>query len=481
MKSNVKALGLALIAAGACTAQKGQKPNIIYILADDLGNGDVSFMGQTHFETPNIDRLAAQGVVFTQHYAGTSVSAPSRSSLLTGQHTGHTPIRGNKEVRPEGQHPLPEGTYTIFRYLKDQGYTTGCFGKWGLGFPGSEGAPEKQCVDEFFGYNCQRLAHNYYPYYLWHNADKIVLEGNQGHGEEVYSPYLIQEHALRFIKDNASRPFFLWYATTIPHAELCPPDEETAPFVGKMGEETVYEGCTDGPDYKNGGYGHQDNPHAAFAAMITLLDRQVGEIADLVEELGIASNTIIIFTSDNGPHKEGGADPAYFNSSNSLRGVKRDLYEGGIREPFAARWDGHIPAGTTSDHISAFWDFLPTVADIIGEPLPECAQTDGISYLPSLTGRGTQAEHDWLYWEFHEKNGRQAVRKGDWKAVRYDVSKGGKIQLFNLAEDLGETTDLAASHPEMVKEFEQIMKDARTPSDVFVFASDAYDGDTKND
>lgn len=463
----------------SCTAE--DRPNVIYILADDLGYGDVSFMGQSHFSTPNIDKLASDGVVFTRHYAGTSVSAPSRSSLLTGQHTGHTPIRGNKEVKPEGQHPLPANYFTIFRMLKDNGYTTGCFGKWGLGFPGSEGAPENQCVDEFYGYNCQRLAHNYYPYHLWHNADKVVLEGNTDHNENQYSAYLIQEQALKFIRDNKDRPFFLWYATTIPHAELCLPSPEVEPFIGKMGEETVYDGCIDGPNYKNGGYGHQDNPHAAFAAMITLLDKQVGEIVSLVEELGIADKTMIVFTSDNGPHKEGGADPNWFESSGGLRGTKRDLYEGGIREPFAAKWPGHIPAGSRTDHVSAFWDFLPTLAEITGCKIPKDAQIDGISYLPSLLCRGKQAEHEYLYWEFHEQNGRQAVLRGDWKAVRYNVSNNGKTQLYNLADDPGETKNLASQYPEMVAEFDKIMKEARTSSEVFTFASDAYNGDTKND
>ena len=471
------ALPALVFGAYACTSGKGHpdRPNVVFILADDLGYGDLSCLGQEHFETPNIDRLAEQGMLFTQHYAGSSVSAPSRSSLITGQHTGHTPVRGNKEGPVEGQYPIPGDTYNIFRMLKDNGYATGVFGKWGLGYPGSEGAPENQGVDEFYGYNCQRLAHNYYPYHLWHNSEKIVLTGNSGHSEGDYAPYLIHDKALGFIEAHASEPFFLWYTTTIPHAELRLPESETSGYVGKVEPEKRYEGCDSGPDYKNGGYGSQECAHAAFAAMVSLLDKQVGEIAAKLESLGIADNTILIFTSDNGPHCEGGAAPEYFNSNGEFRGLKRDLYEGGIRVPLIVRWPSRVKAGFRTDHISAFWDFMPTMADIIGAD--GLSEVDGISFLPTLLGKGCQKTHDWLYWEFHEAGGRQAVRKDNWKGVIYNVSKGGHMQLYDLSSVPGEQHDVAASHPEIVSELEDIIRGARTESPIFNFVLPTYNGD----
>ncbi len=463
--------GLATLPVVACSPQKTvEKPNVIFILADDLGYGDLSCYGQEKFTTPNIDHLAHQGKLFTRSYAGCAVSAPSRSVFITGQDTGHTPIRGNKECQPEGQYPIPGNTSHIFKFLKENGYATGCFGKWGLGAPATEGAPEMQGVDEFFGYNCQRMAHNYYPRHLWHNAERIELEGNQDHGEGDYAPYLIHDKALEFIDNNADQPFFLWYTTAIPHAELRLPEEEIAPFRGQpqFQEETPYLGEDDGPYYKIGGYGSQETPHAAFAAMINVLDRQVGEIMDKLEEKGIADNTILIFTSDNGPHREGGADPDFFNSNGPFRGYKRDLYEGGIRVPFIVRWPGKVEPGTRTDHITAFWDIYPTVADVLGKQLDSTVQ--GVSFLPTLTGKGIQKEHEYLYWEFHEEGGRMAIRKGDWKAIIYGVSSQGDIQLYNLAEDPGETYDVAAEHPELVKEFQELFKTSRVPSELFNFS-----------
>lgn len=451
----------------SCIQAEERLPNVIFILADDLGYGDLSCLGQQRFHTPNIDRLASEGMIFTQHYAGSSVSAPSRACLVTGMHTGHCVIRGNREQKPEGQYPLPSGIQSVFGLFRDNGYATGVFGKWGLGLPGSEGDPVSQNVVEFFGYNCQRLAHSYYPHHLWHNSEKIVLEDNDGTGEGSYAPYLIHDAAMNFIRDNSDRPFFLWYTTTIPHAELRLPDDEVAPFCGKpeFGTERPFTGCDSGPAYKNGGYGSQEHPHAAFAAMVSLLDRQVGEICAELDRLGISDNTVVIFTSDNGPHREAGADPSFFDSNGPFRGIKRDLYEGGIRVPFIVRWPGTVEPGSVSEHISAFWDFLPTVADILEVDKP--VTTDGISYLPVLTGVGEQEEHDYLYWEFHELGGRQAIRKGDWKAVRYNVGKGGRIQLYNLAEDIGETRNVADEYPELVSELDSLMKTARTESDVF--------------
>lgn len=448
-------------------------PNIIYILADDLGYGDVGFNGQTKFSTPNIDRLAKEGLVFTQHYSGNTVCAPSRSCLMTGLHTGHTPVRGNKEVRPEGQYPLPAETRTVAEMLQERGYVTGAFGKWGLGFPGSSGDPINQGFDRFFGYNCQRLGHNYYPYYLWDNQEKLELKNNEGHQTGTYAPELIHEQTLAFLEENKDQPFFLFVPSIIPHAELFAPEAYMEKFRGKFPQETPYEGVDDGENYRLGPYGSQEEPHAAFAAMVTLLDDQVGEIVTKVKELGLAENTLIIFTSDNGPHREGGADPDYFDSNGPLKGYKRDLYEGGIRVPTVAYWPGKVKPGQT-DHISAFWDFLPTVAELTGAPVP--AGIDGISYLPTLTGEGKQAQHDYLYWEFHERGGRLAIRKGKWKGVRYEVLKDpdSPLELYDLSQDIGEENNVAARHPEIAAELDSLLRQARTPSEVFAFGSGTY-------
>ncbi|WP_321370126.1 arylsulfatase [uncultured Draconibacterium sp.] len=448
------------------------RPNIIYILADDLGYGDLSCYGQTHFSTPNIDKLAENGMRFTQHYSGSTVCAPSRSALMTGQHTGHTPIRGNKEWQPEGQYPMAANAVTIAEALKEAGYTTGAFGKWGLGYPGSEGDPNMQGFDEFFGYNCQRMGHNYYPFHLWHNQEKVVLEGNSGKKTEEYGPELIHNEALRFIENNKDQPFFMYYPSIIPHAELFAPEEYVAKYRGKLEPEKAYNGVDDGPNYKQGGYGSQPETHASFAAMVDYLDMQVGEIVAKLKELGIYENTLIIFTSDNGPHLEGGADPDYFNSNGPLRGYKRDLYEGGIRVPMIAVWDGKITAGSSSDHISAFWDVFPTVAEITGISTPD--SVDGISFLPTLIGEEQKDQHDYLYWEFHEMKGRQAVRKNDWKLVRYNVFTPEKTtsELYNLATDIGEENNVASEHPELVEELSALIEKSHTKSDLFKFGNE---------
>ncbi len=475
LKSSVAALTAVTLTACGTIAKSDQKtknvdnPNVIFILADDLGYADLSCMGQTKFSTPNIDRLASQGMMFTQHYSGSSVSAPSRSCLITGQHTGHTIIRGNKELPVEGQHPLPSDTYTIFQMLKDNGYKTSVFGKWGLGAPDTEGAPQNQDVDVFFGYNCQRQAHNYYPYHLWHNAQKVMLEGNADKNENDYAPDLIHKKALDFIRENKDTTFFMWYTSVLPHAELKVPEKDLVVFAGKpeMEVEKSYNGCDEGEYYKNGGYGSQQYTHAAFATMVSILDKQVGEICATLDSLGIADNTIVVFTSDNGPHQEGGADPDFFNSNGEFRGYKRDLYEGGIRVPMIVKWNGVVEENAKSNHISAFWDFLPTMADIIGVGCPE--NIDGISFLPELTGTGVQKKHDYLYWEFHENNGRQAVRQDEWKAVRYDVHNNGEIKLYNLNDDVSEEKNVADRYPEKVAEMDSLMKMSRVDSDLFKF------------
>ena len=445
-----------------------EKPNIIYILADDLGYGDLSCYGQTKFKTPNIDALAKEGMLFTQHYSGSAVCAPSRSSLLTGLHTGHTPIRGNEEVKPEGQWPIPDSTLTIAEVLKEKGYTSGIFGKWGLGYPNSEGQPLNQGFDTFYGYNCQRLGHNYYPYHLWDNNQRVVLEGNSGTNKQEYAPKLIHEHALKFIEKNKNRPFFLYYASVIPHAELAVPKEYLDKYIGKFEPEIKFIGVDSGENYRNGSYESQEYCHATFAAMINLLDDQVGEIVKKIKDLGLEKNTIIIFTSDNGPHKEGGADPDYFNSNGIYKGYKRDLYEGGIRVPMIAKWKNKIPEGSKTDHISAFWDVFPTFSEIIGKT--NIKNIDGISFLPTLLGESSkQKVHDYLYWEFHELNGRQALRKNNWKLIRYNVNKGGSYQLYNLDKDPGETNDLSKQNPELVSEFSKLLEGSRTESEVFKF------------
>ncbi|SHF59156.1 Arylsulfatase A [Mariniphaga anaerophila] len=462
----------------ACTSQKKQskeptKPNIVYILADDLGYGDLSCYGQKLFQTPNIDKLAQAGLKFTQHYSGSTVCAPSRSSLMTGQHTGHTFIRGNKEWKPEGQYPMEAKAFTLAEALQEAGYTTGAFGKWGLGYPGSEGDPNNQGFSEFYGYNCQRLAHNYYPSHLWENQQKVPLEENSGQQFAVYAPELIHQKALQFIEKNKEKPFFMFYPNVIPHAELLLPEENLAEFRGKLLPENEFKGAEPGdPNFREGAYGTQPESHAAFAAMVTLLDKQVGDIVAKLKELGIYENTVIMFTSDNGPHMEGGADPDFFNSNGIFKGYKRDLYEGGIRVPMIAVWDERIAAGTETGHPSAFWDVFPTVAEIAGISAPE--NTDGVSFLPTLLGKtNEQKPHDYLYWEFHERGGRKALRKGDWKLINYNVFNPEKTttELYNIADDPGEQNNVAEAHPEIVEELKKLMNSARTESEVFTFES----------
>ena len=464
--------------------QNHLQPNIIFILADDLGYGDVGVYGQQNFETPNLDRLAHGGMKFLQHYSGSTVCAPSRSALMTGQHTGHTFIRGNSErgftLDKEGQYPLAPEEITIAEVLKKGGYATGAFGKWGLGYPGSEGDPTKQGFDEFFGYNCQRVAHNYYPTHLWDNLTKTPLKGNDGKTKTVYAPLIIHEKALSFIEKNKGRPFFMYYPSVIPHAELAAPEKYMEKYRGKfMPEKEYIKKGNSSPNskvnpesinnYNVGGYNSQKESHAAFAAMVSLLDEQVGQIIDKVDDLGIAENTLIIFSSDNGPHLEGGADPDYFGSNGPLRGYKRDLYEGGIRVPTLAYWPSQITPNSKSDHISAFWDFFPTAIEIAGLDY-NSSKIDGISFLPELKGKD-QKKHPYLYWEFLEKGGRQAVRMNQWKAVRMNMSKNpdSPIELYNVHQDIGEQENLAVQYPEVLKEVSRIMNKEHISSRIFQF------------
>lgn len=449
---------------------QSRKPNIVFILADDLGYGDIQPYGQKLIQTPNLNRLAKQGMKYTQFYAGTSVCAPSRSSLMTGQHTGHTPIRGNKEVMPEGQVPIPDSTVTIAEVMKKAGYTTGIFGKWGLGFPGSEGDPVKQGFDRFYGYNCQGEAHRYYPTHLWDNTTRIDLQGNDSLLRAVtYAPELIQQKALQFIDDNKSKPFMLFLTYTLPHAELLVPDDSLFQMYKGKFAETPYHGMDYGPKANRMGYASQQYPRTTFAAMVTRLDMYVGQVMAKLKALGLDENTLVIFTSDNGPHFEGGADPKFFNSGGGLRGEKRDLYEGGIREPFIVKWKGKVKAGTTNNYAGAFWDVMPTLAQIANQPVP--ASIDGISFLPSMKGEKQKA-HDYLYWEFHEGGGRQAVRFSDWKCVRLNVDDPAKttVELYNLSNDRAEKNNVAAQHKDIVEKAMQLMKESHGKSNEFPFA-----------
>ena len=432
------------------TKAEAKKPNIILIMVDDAGYGDFGCYGQKLFSTPNIDRMAENGMLFTQHYSGSTVCAPTRCSIMNGVHTGHAFVRGNREVQPEGQAPIPSDMITIPKLLGKAGYVNGMFGKWGLGAPKSSGDPMNQGWDEFYGYNCQRQAHNFYPKHLWHNSEKVILDG------KTYSHDLIQEQALKFIRNNAKKTFFAYLPITIPHAAMQCPEEDVAPFRKKFPQfENKIGKYSQGTEVRN--------PVAAFAGMMTRMDRGVGQVLDLLNELNIANNTLVLFTSDNGPHYEGGHQPGFFNSNGPLKGHKRDLYEGGIRVPLIAYWPSKIKPGSISNHICAHWDFLPTFCELAKISIP--SHTDGISYMPTLTGRKQKA-HSYLYWEFHSYGNAQAIRMGDWKGIRLKVKNNpnAPIQLYNLKQDIGETKNIATNHPDIIKRINQLFKSAHTPS-----------------
>ena len=452
-------LGLAcFIGNESLSATPNEKVNIIFIIADDLGYGDLSSYGQERFTTPRIDSLAAEGLKFTQHYAGSTVCAPSRCSLMTGKHTGRAFIRGNRQS-PDGfgDYPLATDALTIASVLKKHGYTNGAFGKWGLGNPDNDGSPLKHGFDEFYGYYSQRDAHNYYPPYLHHNGTKIELD------RKTYSHDLIADKALHFIRENKDRPFFCYLPLAIPHAAMQVPEQYMAPWRKKYPEFEEEEA-------KYSIAESVKNPVAAFPAMLDKLDETVGQVLDLLTELELDKNTIVFFTSDNGPHREGGHRSDLFNSNGPLNGYKRDLNEGGIRIPLLVRWSGSIQPGTVSDHISAFWDFFPTICELIGEPTPE--GVDGVSYVPTLLGNsGQQKQHSYLYWEFYEQGGKRAARIGDWKGIQLNVSNnpGGAIAVYHLRNDIAETTDLSEKHPEQVERFRKLFETVRTPSGLFSF------------
>lgn len=438
---------LAASVAAAAAAQPrppaAARPNIVLILADDLGYGDLGCYGQTRIHTPNLDRMAAEGIRFTSAYAGSTVCAPSRCSLMTGLHTGHARTRGNRSP----DLPLRPTDITVTEILKSAGYRTALFGKWSLGELGSTGYPTRKGFDEWFGYFSQLHAHNYYPEHLLDGETAFLCRGNMGLQRKDYAPDLFTERAIEFIrKQDASNPFFLHLCYTAPHAN------------NEMGRDSG-----DGMEVPS--YGPYENkpwpqPEKGFAAMITRMDSDIGRIFGALKAKGLDDNTLVIFTSDNGPHKEGGHSPSFFESSGPLRGIKRDLTEGGIRVPAIARWPARIRAGRTVDFPWAFWDVLPTFAELAGAPAP--SGLDGISIVPTLLGQSQKA-HDYLYWEFHEGGFSQAVRMGPWKGIR--KGPDGPIELYNLDEDLHESRNLAGDRPAIVQEIARLMREARTESE----------------
>ena len=436
--------------------KKPTKPNIILILADDLGYGDLSCYGQKILKTPNLDRMATEGVRFTDFYSGSTVCAPSRCALMTGLHMGHAYIRGNKElpIRPE-ETLMPE----IF---KQSGYATGMFGKWGLGLANDAGSPEKQGWDRFVGYLSQSKAHNSYVSSIWQTQNgvtsELLIDSTR------HSHLAIFDAAVSFIKENKDRPFLAYLPFTLVHAELGKTsDESIKPYLKPDGTSIFTETPWVKPSPKTT-YNSQPMPKAAFASMLSQLDGDVGKIMDLLKILGIDDNTYVFFTSDNGPHAEGGADPVFFDSNGPLKGIKRDLYEGGIRVPCMA-WGGKVKKGITSAEPLANWDFLPTFAALSDISLPTAL--DGVSFSPILKGKKIKHKHDYLYWEFFERGFDQALRKGNWKAVKQS-KQGSTIELYDLSKDIGETQDVAAKQPKIVAKMVKLLEVARTESTLFV-------------
>ena len=479
-----------------CNSKKKEKspPNIIYFLADDLGYGEVGVYGQTKIKTPNIDALAKNGMMFTQHYSGAPVCAPARYVFLTGKHTGHAFIRGNDEWNErgdvwnyekvfldsslEGQRPIPKNTVTLGDQLKKAGYKTSILGKWGLGAPETDGIPNLQGFDFFYGYNCQRQAHNLYPAHLWENSEKILLDNeliapntkldsladtysDQSYSkfnQNEYAPKKIQQKALSFIEENKDNPFFMYYASPLPHLPLQAPKDYVDRYREVFGEEEPYTG--------DDSYFPNRYPKATYAAMISYLDDQLGEIIALLKEKGIYENTVIIFSSDNGPTYLGGVDFNYFESSkpfsNGYGRTKGFVYEGGIRIPLIASWPNHIKPNTKSNHISAFYDLMPTICDIAGIEPPD--SIDGISFKSTLLDQ-KQKQHDFLYWEFPSYNGQQAVRLGNWKGIRKNIFDGNlEIELYNLEIDLKEQVDVSSQYPKIVKKIKTIMQQEHEPA-----------------
>lgn len=461
-------LGLAAVPACLTAAETAKRPNIVFILADDLGYGDLGCYGQTKIKTPHLDRLAADGMRFTNFYCGCAVCAPSRCSLMTGKHMGHATVRDNAQRLPghEGQHAMQPGTVTVAQLLQKAGYATAIVGKWGLGMPDDQSSPLDFGFDHHYGYLCQGMAHTYFPPHLWSDNRQLPLAGNPpytyGQKEVIppsgkqFSHDLMVADALRWVDEQKDGPFFLYLAFTIPHVSLQVPDDSLAAYRGKWPETPM----TTSKHYSN-----HDTPRAAYAAMITRMDRDIGRLMDLLAARGIDDDTLVVFASDNGAvFSLSGTDPAFFRSNGILRGYKQDLYEGGIRTPFIARWPKHVQAGATSDLPGAFWDVLPTLCELGGADAP--ADIDGLSIAPTLLGEPRQQRHQYLYWEYQSGGRAQAVRFGDWKAIRNNAKKSPDAapELYNLADDPSETTNVAERHPDVVSRAAAYMKAAHAPS-----------------
>lgn len=434
------------LAPATRAAAPATKPNIIFVLSDDLAQGDLGCYGQKLIQTPHLDRMSREGTRFTQAYCGTTVCAPSRASLMVGQHTGHSPIRANREIQPEGQMPLPAGTFTVAKLLQSAGYATAAIGKWGMGMFDTTGSPLKNGFDHFFGYNCQRHAHSYFPTYLYNDDRRIELRGNDGTKKvegkgPIYAQNLIADATLKFIRTNKDRPFFLFFAATLPHGAF------------QIDDQGIYKDKPWSEQEKN------------YAAMVTRLDSDVGRILALLKELKLDEKTLVIVSGDNGssfpPQSELGK--RFDQAANGLRGFKRELYEGGLRNAGLARWPGVVPAGRVSDEPWAFWDFMPTCAELSGARIPAGVHTDGLSLVSFLKG-GPAPKREYFYWELHERASLQAVRWGDWKAVRNGPSQ--PIELYDLKTDAGEKNNLAAQKPELVAHAEKLMRSARTDDPV---------------
>lgn len=488
-------IGLSVFALSAKSQVKESRPNVIYIIMDDLGYGDIGCYGSEKIETPNIDRLYKDGISFTQHYTGSPVSAPARCVLMTGMHSGHAQIRANDEmayrgaimnydsmyVHPglEGQYPLKAHTMTLGRMMQQAGYVTGCFGKWGLGAPGTEGTPNKQGFDSFYGYNCQRQAHSYYPAFLYKNEDRVYLAnkvldphttkldaGADPRDEAAYAKFSQKEYAndlifdelISFVGQNRKKPFFLMWTTPLPHVSLQAPEKWVKYYVGKFGDEAPYIG--------KAGYMPCRYPHATYAAMISYFDEQIGKLIEKLKKERLYDNTVIMFTSDNGPTFNGGSDSPWFDSGGPFRSEygwgKCFVHEGGIRIPAIVTWPGKIKPSTQSDHICGFQDVMPTLADIANIACPE---TDGISFLPALLGEmERQKEHEYLYWEYPDPTiDLKAIRMGKWKGIVNNIRKGNStMELYDLESDLREEHDVAAEHPDIVRKLTRLMEKSHT-------------------
>lgn len=480
---------LAIAGVSVVSSIAADKPNIVFFLADDLGYGELGCYGQEKIRTPHIDALAREGMLFTQAYAGNAVCAPSRCVLMTSKHPGHATVRSNLRMEPEGQYPIGDAEITLAERLQGLGYVCGAFGKWGLGNVWSEGNPNKQGFHRFFGYNCQGKAHTYYPESLWSDSEVFPLKNNPpipGHegldpganpmdpasynkfkGQD-WAPDRIHEQAVAFLKANKAKPFFLFYPSILPHVALQIPDAELEPYLEMKWNDPPFT-----REAKGYGYTPHFTPRAAYAAMISKLDKQVGDIVGLLDKMGLKENTIVIFASDNGPtHINDEVDVEFFNSAAGYRGLKGDLYEGGIRIPQVIRWPGKIAAGSTSDHVTGFEDWAPTFMELIGGPAPE--DIDGVSFAPTLLGEKQEAR-PYLYREFPGYGGQQAVwLDAQWKGVRTKLISLGKkgateipTELYDLKTDPKETKDVSADHPELVKQIEEIMKREHVASKEF--------------